>query len=223
MDTYPIVNTKPVSRLFQELREINAEAVGLLSSSEVRCIPAGHSAPSDSVGDASFLIVEEGFVVIRSAPVEKRGVVLCHAGAGALLPAPLSGESLEALVDARVTLVSETTYGSLLAYPEVAAVLSDGLRATLRQKQLSLASFVSVRHIERVQRKLLQLAREHGRVGTDGVRLDFPVTHELLAEMIGSARETVSRAIDRLERIGFLVRDGRSYRLLVQPDALVAP
>ena len=42
-----------------------------------------------------------------------------------------------------------------------------------------------------------------------------------LAEMIGSARETVSRAIDRLERSGFLVRDGRSYRLLVQPDTLM--
>ena len=159
--------------------------------------------------------------MIRSALTGTRGVILCHAGAGALLPAPLPGETLDALADARITLVSETTYGRLLAYPEVAAVLSNALRATLRQKQLSLANFVNVRHVERVQRKLLQLAREHGRVGTDGVRLEFPLTHDLLAEMIGSARETVSRAIDRLERIGFLVRDGRSYRLLVQPDALV--
>lgn len=212
---------KPVSTLFQELCELDPEAVGLLSGSEVRRILAGQSERSDSVGDASFLIVEEGFVVIRSALAEKRGVILCHAGAGALLPAPVPGETLDALVDARITLVSETTYGSLLAYPEVAVVLSNALRATLRQKQASIANFASVRHLERVERKLLQLAREHGRVATDGVRLDFPLTHDLLAEMIGSARETVSRAIDRLERIDFLVRDGRSYRLLVQPDALL--
>ena len=201
---------------------MNPDAVRLLADSETRHILAGRSERSDSFGDASFLIVEEGFVVIRSALAERRGVIVCHAGAGALLPAPLQGETLDALIDARITLVSETAYGRLLAYPEVAPVLSDALRATLRQKQDSIANFASVRHVERLQRKLLQLAREHGRVGTDGVRLDFPLTHDLLAEMIGSARETVSRGIDRLERIGFLVRDGRSYRLLVQPDALMS-
>ena len=172
---------------------------------------------------ASFLIVEEGFVVIRSAPAERRGVILCHAGPGALLPAPLAGETLDALVDARITLVPETTYARLLAYPEAAAALSDALRATLRQKQVSMSNFASVRHVERVRRKLVQLAREHGRVAVDGVRLDFPLTHDLLAEMVGSARETVSRAIERLERAGFLVRDGRSYRLLLEPDVLFTP
>jgi len=53
-----------------------------------------------------------------------------------------------------------------------------------------------------------------------GVRLDFPVTHELLGEMIGSARETVSRALDRLESTGFVVREGRSYRLQVNPETI---
>lgn len=209
-----------MSTLFEDLAPIAPEALALLARSPVRRLRDGATERPDSLGDTSFVIVEEGFVVIRSAVAAGRGVILCHAGTGALLPAPLAGETLEALVGARITLVSETTYGKLLAYPEVAAVLSDALRATLRQEQASLANFASVRHVERVQWKLLQLAREHGRVAADGVRLDFPLTHDLLAEMIGSARETVSRAIDRLERIGFLVREGRSYRLLIQPDAL---
>ena len=51
---------------------------------------------------------------------------------------------------------------------------------------MSLANFASVRHVDRVERKLLQLAGEHGRVGTEGVRLDFPLIRGLLAEMIGS-------------------------------------
>ena len=55
---------------------------------------------------------------------------------------------------------------------------------------------------------------------TDGVRLDFPITHELLAEMIGSARETVSRAVEQLERSGVVVREGRSYRLRVEPERI---
>ena len=40
--------------------------------------------------------------------------------------------------------------------------------------------------------------------------------------MIGSARETVSRAIERLERAGFVVRDGRSYHLQVEPETFAA-
>lgn len=212
-----------MSTLFDDLAEMSTEGVALLAESAVHRLAAGAEERSETMNGASFLIVEDGFVVIRSTGVEKRGVVLCHAGAGALLPAPLPGETLHSLVDSRITLISEATYAGLLGYPVLAAVLSDALRATLRQNQDSLANFASVRHMERVRAKLLQLAREHGRVASNSVRLDFPLTHDLLAEMIGSARETVSRAVERLERSGFLVRDGRSYRVLVQPDALFAP
>ena len=212
-----------VSTLFDDLAEMSAKSAALLADAPVHQLAAGAEEPAETMDNASFLIVEEGFVVIRSTGVDKRGVVLCHAGPGALLPAPLPGETLHALVDARVTLVSEATYTGLLRHPTLAAVLSDALRATLRQKQISLANFASVRHVERVRAKLLQLAREHGRVATGSIRLEFPLTHDLLAEMVGSARETVSRAVDRLERSGFLLREGRTYRLLVQPDALFAP
>jgi hypothetical protein len=70
-----------------------------------------------------------------------------------------------------------------------------------------------VRHVERVRRKLLQLARDYGRVTSNGVKLDLPLTHALLGEMVGSERETVTRAIDQLESSGFLTRDGHYYRL----------
>jgi len=80
--------------------------------------------------------------------------------------------------------------------------------------------FGSVRHTERVRRKLLQLACDYGRVTGDGVKLDLPLRHALLGEMVGSERETVTRAIDQLESAGFLSREGFHYRLHVAPDAL---
>ena len=76
-------------------------------------------------------------------------------------------------------------------------------------------------HVDRVRAKLVQLACDHGRVGRDGVRLDIPLTHELLGEMVGSARETVTRALDELQAEGFVVRRGRSYRILVDPSELL--
>jgi DNA-binding GntR family transcriptional regulator len=38
--------------------------------------------------------------------------------------------------------------------------------------------------------------------------------------MVGSARETVTRALEELEEEGFVVRRRRSYRLNVQPERL---
>jgi CRP/FNR family transcriptional regulator len=73
---------------------------------------------------------------------------------------------------------------------------------------------------DRIRDKLLELARLHGRVGRDAIRLDFPLTHELLGEMTGLARETVTRALDELQREGFIVRRGRTYSLHVPPAIL---
>jgi DNA-binding transcriptional regulator YhcF (GntR family) len=38
--------------------------------------------------------------------------------------------------------------------------------------------------------------------------------------MVGAARETVTRALDELEREGFLIRDGRIFCLLVEASAV---
>jgi CRP/FNR family transcriptional regulator, cyclic AMP receptor protein len=91
----------------------------------------------------------------------------------------------------------------------------------LGQQQEAIANFAHTRHVERVRRKLLQLARGYGRVAHDGIRIDFPVSHTVLAEMIGSSRETVTRAVDELQRDGFVARQGHTYRLLVSPECIL--
>jgi CRP/FNR family cyclic AMP-dependent transcriptional regulator len=210
----------PVSALFDQFGEVDPAGAAILAAAQTRRFPAGSSTPAGTFGHVPFLIIEDGYVVVRRATRERRAVVVCYAGAGALLATPEPVETLDALVEAQVTLVAEDTYDRLFARADTAKVLSEALRSALRQKRDSIANLAGGRPIERVERALLQLAREHGRVVRDGVRLDFPVTHELLAEMIGSARETVSRAIEHLERVGFLVREGRSYRLQVIPDRI---
>ena len=123
-------------------------------------------------------------------------------------------------MDSRLTLLSERIVTRLLELPGLANALLAEVAETLRRKQDTISNFGSVRHTERVRRKLLQLARDYGRVTGDGVKLDLPLTHALLGEMVGSERETVTRAIDQLEGEGFLSREGSHYRLHVAPDAL---
>jgi CRP/FNR family cyclic AMP-dependent transcriptional regulator len=119
-----------------------------------------------------------------------------------------------------VTVIPVDVQDQLLSLPGVAQRVVEQLALTLAQKQQAIGNFAHTRHVERVRRKLLQLARSYGHVVRDGVRIDFPVSHALLAEMVGSSRETVTRALDHLQRGGFVARQGSTYRLLVSPESV---
>jgi CRP/FNR family transcriptional regulator, cyclic AMP receptor protein len=68
--------------------------------------------------------------------------------------------------------------------------------------------------------KLVQLARKFGRVTPDGIRLDIPLTHQLLADAVGAARETVTVALRDLRQNGMVERTGRTYLLKLPPQDL---
>jgi CRP-like cAMP-binding protein len=175
------------------------------------------------IAGAACLLVEDGAALVTSSRASaSRRMIVAVAGPGALLLPPGDGERLEAATEVRLTVVGDAAQAALLRIPAAAAALLGGLAEQLRERHESLAQFSSVRHVERVRDKLLQLARTHGRVIPGGVRLDLPLTHELVGEMVGSARETVTWAFAELAREGFLSRDGRSYRLSVAPEALAS-
>ena len=183
-------------------------------------VPGATLLPEEVAGTA-LIFVDEGVVVLRSiVPGATRRTITCHAGAGALILPPEDDEVLAALTDAVIVPISEETRARLLERPQIASLLLDGLAATLRQKHAAIAAMSRLHHVDRVREKLIELAREHGRVGRGAVRLDFPLTHDLLGEMTGSARETVTRALDELQREGFVERHGRTYSVHVPPETL---
>jgi CRP-like cAMP-binding protein len=57
-------------------------------------------------------------------------------------------------------------------------------------------------------------------VNAEGVSLHLPLTHELLADMVGSTRETVTRALAQLAHEGFVRHEHGAYRLALVPEAL---
>ena len=169
----------------------------------------------------ALVLVSDGLVVVRTTfPGSTRRMITCHAGAGSLVLPPENGEVLFALTDAALVPISPHVRDEMLSSRESARLLADGLEETLRQKQGTIVSLSRLHHVDRVREKLIELAREHGRVGRDGIRLDFPLTHDLLGEMVGSARETVTRALDELQREGFVVRRGRIYSVKLEPEQL---
>jgi Crp-like helix-turn-helix domain len=211
-----------VGSLLESLPPLLVEQVAeILAASAIVEIEPGEPHFRTSFPTAALLVVDKGFVVLRgSFPPSSRSVITCEAGAGRLLLPPAPDEVLFGLGSSRVMALSTEDRDQLLTLPAIAQRVAEEMTFALGQKQEALANFAHTRHVERVRRKLLQLARGYGRVVRDGIRIDFPVSHAVLAQMIGSSRETVTRAVDELQRDGFVARGGHTYRLLVSPECV---
>jgi len=72
----------------------------------------------------------------------------------------------------------------------------------------------------RVAHTVLRLVQQSGRPEADGIRIDFPVSRQDIAEMTGTTLHTVSRILSAWEDRG-LVRGGRQKLLVCNPQRLM--
>ena len=90
------------------------------------------------------------------------------------------------------------------------SVLANRLRKTDRKIEgLALSDVTG-----RITQTLLQLAEEQGSPTLDGVLIKDRPTHQDLANMSGTTRETVSRILKRLESQGYIVPEGKDLLIV---------
>ncbi len=102
----------------------------------------------------------------------------------------------------------------------------------IAQRARYLALTQAVTHLPRAYARLLilfwLLAERWGRVGPDGVHIRIPLTHEVLAMLVGAHRPTVTIALQRLTRAGLLTRQrpdrwlltNRAIECLSEPESI---
>lgn len=126
-----------------------------------------------------------------------------------------------ALSDCAVAVISRETFEKLLAtIPQLGINFIALLSLRLAEAETRIGEFGHTWASERLERVLLNLSRAHGTETRRGRRIDIHLTHQLLADIIGASRETVSRHLKRLEHQGALKRVGR--RLTVDPKTLAS-
>jgi CRP/FNR family transcriptional regulator, cyclic AMP receptor protein len=97
-------------------------------------------------------------------------------------------------------------------HPEIAGSVIRELGRRLR-RMVGLVEKISLRDVPaRVAITLLEYAERAGEM-RDGVEFDLPRTHEQLAAELATSRESVSRAISRLQRDGVITRHGPRVRI----------
>jgi CRP/FNR family transcriptional regulator, cyclic AMP receptor protein len=91
-------------------------------------------------------------------------------------------------------------------------------RAEALAIQRSIASHVRVD--VRVLAFLWHLAERFGVVVPGAVRINVPLTHSVLARLVGARRPTVTTALQRLLNLGYLRRDARAFVLVGDAGAV---
>jgi CRP-like cAMP-binding protein len=166
-------------------------------------------------GDYMY-VIREGRVKVTKLSGDGREKILEMLESGSffgemsLLDSAPRSASVKALTEVRILALARNDFLTVLRRsPDLALAVITELTQRLRQQDEQASSLSFQRVKERTQGLLLRLAREESAVPG---RLSTPVlTHQQIADMIGTSRETVTRAVKGLKEEGWLEQEGKHY------------
>lgn len=165
---------------------------------------------------AEFLgIVKEGVVRLFSVSEKGAETILHLFKAGDVFGELILSEerrafSAQAATDVRTAVLSRENFVTLLAsVPAVAENFIRILSRRLAKVEREFAEFGHTWSYHRLAMVLLNLAGEHGVKTAKGTKIPLRLTHEDLAKLIGTTRETVTTQMNRLARKGMIRRESR--------------
>lgn len=123
----------------------------------------------------------------------------------------------EALEDVRLAVLDPRFALQIARWPQVSATIVD--RALIRARWLSF--HLAVCHVVGIEKRLTilfwHLADRWGKVTKEGVRVSLPLSHGMIAKLVGSRRPTVTTAMGKLREEGSIVRTDDGAWLLCGP------
>jgi CRP/FNR family transcriptional regulator, cyclic AMP receptor protein len=117
---------------------------------------------------------------------------------------------------ATVALLDERFLLTVRRWPELVAALFERVAAQEQRRDIHLALSQLPRVADRLHALLWLLAERWGRMTPQGVILRLRLTHELLGQLVGAKRPTVSLALKELEERGSVHRRADGAWLLEQ-------
>lgn len=124
----------------------------------------------------------------------------------------------EAMEDSYVCEMSQESFAMLIrANPELALRVVELMDENRRKFQVRLDELLYQDVPTRLARLLLRLAEEYGTVGPDGIRLRLGLTHEELANLIATTRETLSKFMSEFRARRLVDYDAKQILLLELP------
>ena len=175
---------------------------------------------AEEEGDALF-IIEKGQVKVSIVSEDGREVILSMLGDGAvfgelsLLDGKPRSANVIATEDTNLVMLRRQDFLQLLfKVPQIAIALLAELASRLRRTDRQIEGLALLDVTSRISETLLQLASDQGVETETGVLIQNRPTHQELANMSGTTRETVSRVLKRLETQGYINCKGRTISIM---------
>jgi CRP-like cAMP-binding protein len=191
-----------------------------------RTVPRGEPILRAGAAGDDVVLVHSGRVKLVAYGADRREVVLAIRNPGELIGemAALGGQRRSATAIA----VDDVEAGYMLAdelrsfiaqHPDAALVLIRMLIRRLLGTTRDLVDLATQDSVGMVAKRLLELATDHGIPSEGGTRIELSLTQDELASWTGATRETVSRALRLMRRVGWIATDHRTITVL-DPDGL---
>lgn len=202
-------------------RDAYAQARAQLIVSTLLVEKRAHSVVSNQVRTATHgLLVLDGYLTSTIAIAGRSASEILGPG-DVLLPGVEEGSdqhaqvSRRALTSSQIGILDGEFAQRVGRWPAIIRKLQE--RSAQRAARLAIlrALMFHPRVEARVALLLDHLAQRWGKVSAHGIRVGMPLTHDLLANLTGAARPSVSRALGRLVADGIVERDGKGWRLLI--------
>ncbi|MHC9295411.1 Crp/Fnr family transcriptional regulator [Mycobacterium sp. LTG2003] len=167
-------------------------------------------------GDTLFIITS-GKVKIGRKSVDGRESLLTLMGPSDMFgelaifdPGPRTS-TVTALTDVHAVTMSRSVLRSWIAdRPEIAEQLLRVLARRLRRTNDNLSDLIFTDVPGRVAKQLLYLAQRFGSREGGSLRVDHELTQEEIAQLVGSSRETVNKALSDFAQRGWIRVQGKS-------------
>ncbi|HMW89768.1 MAG TPA: Crp/Fnr family transcriptional regulator [Candidatus Obscuribacter sp.] len=189
------------SEIFESFNPVElGRLLGILEELE---LPKHHLIFSPGTPCDAIYFIEKGRVRVTRLSTEGKTVILALLGPGDMI-----GEAAwetdehdsyaETLEDSRIYQIGREAFLNFVREnPEFGLRFIGILGDRLKQAQARIEDLVFRQVPSRVARLLVTLAETHGKVTPNGVRVEFPLTHQEIADMVGSSRVTVTQILNR--------------------------
>ena len=179
-----------------------------------RRIPKGHTIVEEGLSGDYMYVLADGQVKVTKLSGDGREKILELLGPGdffgemSLLDNAVRSASVKSMTETRILALSRNDFLKELRHnPDLAMAVIQELTRRLREtdEQASSLSF------QRVKDRTRGLLRRSSLPSEDGRRITQPLTHQQIADMIGTSRETVTRVVKELKQDGWLEQQGKRY------------
>ncbi|MCK5119282.1 MAG: Crp/Fnr family transcriptional regulator, partial [Candidatus Latescibacteria bacterium] len=173
----------------------------------------------------SLFIIQKGRVKVSILSEDGREIVLTLLGDGeffgemSLLDGLPRSATVIALEDTEALMLRREDLLRLIERtPQIAIKLMAELTIRLRKTDQKIESLALLDVAGRIASAVLQLASDEGEETPEGLVIYNHPTQQLLANMTGSTRETVSRVLKRFRKEGYMASKGRNWIIFREED-----